>query len=668
MGITRLKPLVRAAIQNGNSPLVAEYLARGGDINAPDQRGRTPLMLAASRGHMELCRMLLECGADSSLRDNEGYTALEIAQHEGGRNVVHLIESHLPSPAQGSIPDDPDDSASGLLDAWMPEIEVVAPIEDIAIRVHVLASQDGMQAGRPVDRDADWGDLEIDLPEPDGLEIERAFQREDLQELLAALIGEARLRGAYRPSLAAAVAIELDGEVDGDVFQNISQVLGDIGCIPEEDEEEWGNGCPLSEEWRGDDTTEDCLRYLRDLQSLTNDPYVHLKKEVKLSVLLDREGEERIGRLISLAIKDACDAIASEDRVLAVLVDLDRLVQEEPYLAGRISRLLEGTEEDTDAPLEEEEEVTCPTGITSQFRTRLAEAILAYRQVTQTGHRNAAPEAIEKLELTVLGIRVIQKGLAVAGVLNKQLNGAIERATRLKFEMFFANVRLAVSVAEKYGWSKIPRMDRIQEAYIGLLKAIDKFDFGRGIKFSTYATWWLRQSVTRAIADKERAIRIPVHVLEKVSKLASAARASGSDTALSMPISQLSSMTSLSEAEIVKALRIVEDPALWEDSPDAFAASMSLADDDESPLAFAERLEMERIVRECVDRLPTREAEVIKHRFGLLDTGEKTLEEVGRLYDLTRERIRQIESKALLKLQNRGNRIVILEDYAPESG
>jgi RNA polymerase sigma factor (sigma-70 family) len=268
----------------------------------------------------------------------------------------------------------------------------------------------------------------------------------------------------------------------------------------------------------------------------------------------------------------------------------------------------------------------------------------------------------------VAGIRAIQRELLAAGCHNQHLATAIERATRLEKQMFEANVRLAISIARKYRWSRIPEMDLIQESFTGLIKAIERFDFGRGIKFSTYATWWLRQSVTRAIADKERAIRVPVHMMEMINKLAGAARATGFDTAKAVPISQLSALTDMTDEEIRKTLSVVADATLWDDFPEDLDAVMSIADVGESPLAFAERTEMERIVHESVDRLQEREADVIKHRFGLLESGERTLEEVGQLYNLTRERIRQIEARALEKLRKPTNKIAVLEDYMTGCG
>ncbi len=665
-GLHRLKPLVRAAVQNGNSALVAGYLDNGGEINARDQRSRTPLMIAASRGHTELCRLLLERGADSSARDEEGLTSLQIARQAGRQEVVQLLESHIrPDSPQASPTVELDDSASGLFETWLAEDEVDTPTEDQAVRSQVLESRNILLVRPPVDTDADWSDVEIDLPDAETLEVDRELQRADVWELLLALTGEGRLRGAYRPSLVEAVAREIEGLDDGDVHRQVEQMLGEIGCIPEDDEAGWGYGCPVGEDWRADSKTADCIQYLKDLQSLTNDAYAHLRKDVRLSVLLDREGEERVGKMISLAIKDACAAIGSDERAQPILIDLQRQVLLDPYLASRISRIEQGEGEDEGEGPDEGPIAERPSRPTIRFRSLLVEAIQAYANAEAV----LSPlRAVERLELTVAGIRAIHRGMVASGHHNENLRIAIERATRLEHEMFTANVRLAISVAEKYGWSRLPRMDRIQEAYIGLIKAIERFDFERGYKFSTYATWWLRQSVTRAIADTERAIRVPVHMVERIGRLASTARESGFDSPRAMAVSKLSELTEMTEAEVRKTLSVVEDAALWEDSTEDLEAVLSYIDTSSNPLAFVEKAEMERLVRECVDTLQKRDADVIKHRFGLLETGEKTLEEVGQIYDVTRERIRQIESNALDRLRSPMNRIAVLADYVPEHG
>ena len=665
MTIARLSPLFRAALQNGNLALVAAYLADDGQVNARDQRGRTPLMLAASRGHAEICRLLLENGANISETNDTGHTALEIARNEGILEVVKVIESYLVQSTQCVSLEALNEVVPGQIDEWQPENEVEAPIENAQIRATIIASQEVVPTGRPVDRDADWADLISDLPDVIDLEIGRKVERNEIQTLLRILISEARESGAFRPSLVATVAVELDDTAGGDIFKNIVQMLNENGWISEENEDDWyGRGYSIYSETDSDDEYRACLEYLIDLLSPINDPFFHLQKEVQRSVLLDREGEERIGRSISARLYDACIALAADDCVLSVLVSLRDKVEGSTYLVSRISRVAADSADYEDAGSghdgPESPGLAGYAGDLSRFSSRLDEAIAAYRDTTQKGRIRRIVQAVKKLELTGVGFRAIQKELAAAGTPNQSLGDALNHVARLESEMFFANVRLAISVAEKYRWSKLRQMDRIQEAYIGLLKAIDKFDFERGIKFSTYATWWLRQAVTRAIANDGHTIRLPVHMLERVNKLNSVARAAGFDTAREMKISKLSSLTDFSESEVRKILSVVEEPVLWEESPEVLTAALAVTDDGDSPLLFSERLDLERVVRECLDELPSREAEIIKHRFGLGEAEEKTLEEIGGLFNLTRERIRQLETKALRKLRNKSRLSAVL--------
>ena len=246
---------------------------------------------------------------------------------------------------------------------------------------------------------------------------------------------------------------------------------------------------------------------------------------------------------------------------------------------------------------------------------------------------------------------------------NQPLTKALERVTKLEYEMFAANVRLAISVAEKYRWSRVPQMDRIQEAYLGLLKAIERFDFERGFKFSTYATWWLRQSVTRSIADKERMIRLPVYVVDRINKLEKIARLAGSESPLAMPIANLAASSGYSELEIHRTLSVVEDPVLWEDNEEDLNQVAASVDENTDPFGHVQKTDIQRIVREAIEKLNPREAEVIRKRFGLADAEEKTLEEIGVLFGVTRERIRQIEAKALDRLRRASSPIACLQNY-----
>lgn len=666
----RLKPLVRAAIQNGNLHLVSEYLNNGGSVNARDQRGRTPLMLAAAKGHAEVCRLLLDFGADLSDRDDDGRTALEIANDIGEHAIVTILALHA-HPAEIG---DPDPTAAteapgfGAFQDWQPEASTDAPVEDPFVRSQVLNSQAHLRSPPHQNVGADWNESQLDLPEIDSLTIQRELRQEPIPDLLSALIGEAKRSGMYRESLVSAIVAEIDGNEQ--TLMNLSQMLGDMGFIPEGDEETWFRGFPIEEDWDRDHATEECIQYLHDLRSELNDPDFHLRKDVRRSVLLDRDGETRIGRLLAVTIRDACEAIANDARVTEALEALATRLEEEPQLAGRLGRLDDTHDLTSSEDTGEDDAFEIPnqssSHLSSRLRSRLSDIIEISRD-SSTDRKREVAGALEQLGPTTLTFRILQCAFAESGTRNQRLASAIDRAEKFHNEMFMANVRLAISVARKYAWSSIPSMDLIQEAFLGLLRAIERFDYNRGTKFSTYATWWIRQSVTRAISDKERLIRVPVHMMDKVRKLASATRSSGHDTPHEIPIHDLMSITDLSRTEIEKTLSVVDDASSWEESPEDLISAMTLADDHGSPFGISERLEMKRIVLECVESLPTRQAEVIKLRFGLADSDEMTLEEIGKVFHLTRERIRQIESKALAKLRNKSHRIAALCHYTPGS-
>ena len=328
-------------------------------------------------------------------------------------------------------------------------------------------------------------------------------------------------------------------------------------------------------------------------------------------------------------VRDALDRLRAQERAIMQLCVRDARMPRADFL-----RLFPGNEIDMDWAAN-----------LAKGKAKYAEAIGALQADIQRCQQKLADLEAE-CNLTLAEIKDINRRMSIGEA----------KARRAKKEMVEANLRLVISIAKKYTNRGLQFLDLIQEGNIGLMKAVDKFEYRRGYKFSTYATWWIRQAITRSIADQARTIRIPVHMIETINKLNRISRQMLQEMGREPTPEELGERMEMPEDKIRKVLKIAKEPISMEtpigDDEDSHLGDFIEDSTMQSPIDVATVENLKEATREVLAGLTAREAKVLRMRFGIDMNTDHTLEEVGKQFDVTRERIRQIEAKALRKLRH----------------
>jgi RNA polymerase primary sigma factor len=712
VGAQPLSQFLRMAVIAGVESAVQIHIDRGDDLNARDASGMTPLMLSGASNRPAICRLLLRAGADHGLLDHLGRTALGIAIATGSNDVAAILDAidspiayppafdpeaasdaewaartYLPqSLAQSAKPEpglvappslaiEMDDDGELDLSGWEAEEEAAPPEDDLTILGAASAIQIAITSHEPVDSSASWDDIDAYLPEQ-ALPLARADNAEGRSRLRLFLLRAIR-EGSVPILDVQELSTNDDRSVNPEAEAFLTLIVNDLGA--EVDERfEYADASECFEVFVDPEETaeeeaalDQALSAIDSAASPRHEPLRIYQREFQRLRLLTAEEEVELAQAMEAALEAALDALASWPegiaRILAAGAEaiagarpLSSLwlgdAEPDPEPASIDNADVGASEADSaEEAADEAAEAPAETGDAG-----FADALHRLGALAERG--GAQPPTVLEIRLALTALRLNRRFLLKVGDASDGsatcpgFGRALIAFRKSRDRMTAANLKLAFFHAKKYLYSGEPLDDLAQEANIGLLKAVDRYEWRRGYRFSTYATWWIRQQIGRHVADKARTIRVPVHIYEKTQRLERVADAFETAFGREPTVDELAERMEMPADKVAALLRIAPEPVPIDELPVddmiAIDARESFAPPD--PADVVEAAQLRAAVDGMLSSLPNKDERILRLRFGIgVGVDEAlTLDEIGQRYAVTRERIRQIEAKAIRKLQH----------------
>ncbi len=732
----RLSKFLRMAVLAGVESAIKLHIDRGDDLDARDDSGMTPLMLAAAKNKPKICKLLIGAGANHRLLDPTGKTAFEIALAVGAEAVASVLaaiqspttalptidnvldaEPVFPPRAYGgclsvateiaedvlttqamstyqgvadigratpvykfaAAPDDSSDGGEFDLGGWEAECEPVRPNFDAVPVNSATAVQVAISSYKPVDSSAEWDDIDAYLPRV-GIAILRSQDPEG-REVLRAILLKAIREGSVPNLEVQSHCGNSDGSSNAEVERLLVMIINDLGAEVDERFEDvhesrsYASIADPGESSTEEAAIEEALEAFDRVASPHYEPLRAYQREIQRLRLLSAGEEVQLSKAMQVALEAALDALAAWPEGIAHIIAAGT-----ETVAGfrSLSSIWEGIPSpDQGAPDEEDfadghSGIITPEDATDEFSependmpSAAANAIFAeaFRRF------NELAGGVENRKISSQEIRQALPTLR----LNRSFMAELDRAAagptpcpafvcamadfwNARNRMALANLKLAFFHAKKYPYSGQPIEDLAQEGNIGLLKAVDRYDWRRGFRFSTYATWWIRQSISRYVADKARTIRLPVHVCEKMRQMERVSDKFLAACGREPTTSEFAELMEIPTRIVARMLRISPEPSSIGELPiDEMISRENREASSPDPADLVNEIQLRSALESLISSLSEqdeRQAKVIRLRFGFGGQESLTLEQVGRRFKLTRERIRQIEEKALRKLRH----------------